>query len=175
MSYDDWDWLLGVNLGGMINGVVTFVPRLKARGGGHIVNTASMMGLIASPGWGAYATSKFAAVGMSEALRIDLAPYGIGVSVLCPGLVATNLLNSAQSRLGSAETGPDQGVAALKSLKPGEAIEPRVVGERVAEAIAANQPYICTHPEYYEAVAERYGQVLEALRPYAPAITARVD
>ena len=82
-SYDDWDWVLGVNLGGVVNGIRTFVPRLIARGeGGHVVNTASMAGLMASPGNSVYCTSKFAVVGLSEGLRKELAPKGIGVTVL---------------------------------------------------------------------------------------------
>ena len=81
VSYDDWDWVLGVNIGGVVNGIQTFVERIKKHGqGGHIVNTASMAGFLPSAG-GIYAASKFAVVGMSEALRADLAPYNIGVSV----------------------------------------------------------------------------------------------
>ena len=85
-TYDDWDWVLGVNLGGVINGVHTFVPRIKSHGeAGHVVNTASIAGLLATAGNGVYATTKHAVVGLSDALRQELALAGIGVSVLCPG------------------------------------------------------------------------------------------
>lgn len=164
-SYADWDWVLGVNLQGVINGVTAFLPQLKARGWGHIVNTASMMGLIASPSWGVYVTSKFAVVGLSEALRLDLAPHGIGVSVLCPGLVATNLLTSERNRddLAGPPVERDDGVAAIRALNPDEVIEPREVGELVAEAILANAPYVCPHPQYRPAVVARFERLLEAL------------
>src|SRR5690606_21507652 len=87
-SYDDWDWVMGVNLHGVINGVMTFVPRMKARRlGGYVVNTASMASILAAGAPGIYNTTKFAVRGLSESLRYSLAPHGIGVSVLCPGLV----------------------------------------------------------------------------------------
>ena len=84
-TYQDWDWVLGVNLGGVVNGVVTFVPRIKAHGeGGHVVNTASMAAFVAGPGAGIYTTAKFAVHGLSDALRWSLLPHGIGVSMVCP-------------------------------------------------------------------------------------------
>src|SRR5215471_5567597 len=98
-SYDDWDWVLGVNLGGVVNGVQTFVKRLKAHGeGGHIVNTASMASFISGPGAGIYTASKFAVRGLTEALRYSLAPHNIGVSVLCPGLVKSHIYESDKVR-----------------------------------------------------------------------------
>lgn len=91
-SYDDWDWVLGVNLGGVINGVQTFLPRMLARGaGGHIVATASLAGLVAGAGASIYTTSKMAVVGLMECLRGEVAEHGIGVSVLCPHLVRTDI------------------------------------------------------------------------------------
>jgi len=87
-TYADWDFCLGVNLGGVINGVHTFVPRILAHGhGGHVVNVSSMGGLSASVGAGLYCTSKYAVVGLSESLRADLKEHGIGVSVCCPSAV----------------------------------------------------------------------------------------
>lgn len=115
-TYDDWDWILGVNLGGVINGVQTFVPRLKAQGqGGHIVNTASMAAFITGPGAGIYTTSKFAVRGLTESLRWNLAPHNIGVSVLCPGLVNSAIYESdkVRPRALSQHVGPvDQGFMA---------------------------------------------------------------
>src|SRR5207244_4950910 len=89
-THRDWEWTLGVNLWGVIHGLEAFLPRMIAqRDGGHVVNTASMAGLIASQGPGVYNTSKYAVVGLSETLAKDLRPYGIGVAVLCPMGVAT--------------------------------------------------------------------------------------
>ena len=94
-TYDDWDFCLGVNLGGTVNCVRTFVPRMIARGaGGHIVLTSSINGLFASGGVGPYTASKFATTAIGECLRMNLAPFGIGVSILCPGAVATGLFES---------------------------------------------------------------------------------
>ncbi|MGH7308636.1 MAG: SDR family NAD(P)-dependent oxidoreductase, partial [Candidatus Rokuibacteriota bacterium] len=95
----DWQWVLGVNLWGVIHGLLAFLPRMIDQGqGGHVVNTASMAGLIASQGLGVYNTSKYAVVGLSETLAKDLRPYGIGVSVLCPMGVATGIQTSERNR-----------------------------------------------------------------------------
>ena len=99
MTYADWDWILGVNVGGVVNGLQAVLPRIKATGeGGHIVNTASMAGLTAGAGMGVYNASKFAVVGLSEALRADLAETDIGVSVLCPAMVDTEIIRSERIR-----------------------------------------------------------------------------
>ena len=98
-SYDDWDWVMGVNLHGPINGVMTFAPRMiKAGQGGYIVNTASMAAFLAAGLPAIYNTTKFAVRGMSESLRASLAPHGIGVSVLCPGLVKSYIYASDDIR-----------------------------------------------------------------------------
>src|SRR5215468_4404912 len=98
-THRDWEWVLGVNLWGVIHGVEAFVPRMIAqKEPGHIVNTASMAGLIASQGLGVYNTSKYAVVGLSETLQKDLRPHNIGVSVLCPMGVSTNIRTSERNR-----------------------------------------------------------------------------
>src|SRR5206468_2908080 len=98
-THRDWQWAIGVNLWGVIHGVETFVPRMIAAGEpGHVVNTASMAGLIASQGLGVYNTTKYAVVGLSETLQKDLRGYGIGVSVLCPMGVKTAIRQSARNR-----------------------------------------------------------------------------
>ena len=98
-TYDDWDWQMSVNLGGMINGIQTFIPRMLKHGlGAHIVNTASMAGFLPLPGCAIYCTTKFAVRGLSECLQLDLAPQGIGVSVLCPGAVNTNIHEAVLTR-----------------------------------------------------------------------------
>ena len=97
--YDDWDWGLGVLLGGVVNGIQTFLPRLLAHGeGGHIVNTSSMAGVLPIPGAAIYITAKAALIGLSEALRSELAPEGIGVSAFCPGPVQTNIREGRRTR-----------------------------------------------------------------------------
>src|SRR5437879_290434 len=105
-THRDWRWVLGVNLWGVIHGVEAFVPRMIAQQSeGHVVNTASMAGLIASQGLGVYNTSKYAVVGLSETLVKDLRPYGIGVSVLCPMGVATRIRDSERGRPRAAAPG----------------------------------------------------------------------
>ena len=97
--YDDWDWGLGVLLGGAVNGIQTFLPRLLAHGeGGHIVNTSSMAGVLPIGGAAIYITAKAALIGLSEALRSELAPEGIGVSAFCPGPVQTNIREGGRMR-----------------------------------------------------------------------------
>lgn len=167
-TYDDWDWVLGVNLGGVINGVQTFVRRMKAHGEeAHIVNTASAAGLMASPGLGVYCTSKFAVVGLSESLRADLEPYGIGVSVLCPGFVDTRIHDSSRNRperweRTEYEPTPEQEALAVAILEAG--MDPAEVAEAVRDAVRANEPWILTHPELKPFVAERMQAILEAFK-----------
>jgi len=169
-SYDDWDWLLGVNLHGVINGVMTFVPRMKARGGGgHVVNTASMAAFLCGPQPGIYNTTKFAVRGMSESLRYSLAKHGIGVSVLCPGLVKSHIFASDEIR-------PDQlkaGAKAVDATAVGRleqlhqaGMEPDVIAARVIEAIHANRFYIFSHPEFRDELGEVFDDVLAAFRDY---------
>lgn len=95
---DDWAWLLRVNLGGTVNGTRSFGPLMRARGAGRIVNVASASGFCNLPGLAAYGTTKYAVVGLSEALRAELLPSGVMVSVVCPGLVASSILESARIR-----------------------------------------------------------------------------
>ncbi len=168
MSYKDWDWVMGVNLQGVINGVQTFVERIKSHGeGGHIVNTASMAGHLAFPGLGVYNTTKFAVVGLSEALRADLAAHKIGVSVLCPGVVTTNIFNSGRNRpedlqaetdtaslVLTADISDTERTARLQQIMQG-ALDPAVVGDMVLAAIQANDEYIFTHPELKPLVESR--------------------
>jgi NAD(P)-dependent dehydrogenase (short-subunit alcohol dehydrogenase family) len=166
-TYQDWDWILGVNLGGVVNGVQTFVPRLLKRNqGGQIVNTASMASFITGPGAGIYTTSKFAVRGLSECLRWNLAPRNIGVSVLCPGLVNSNIHESERIRPAhlASDTGPvDE--AFMKKLpdmhKAG--MDPVEVGRKVLEGIKRNDLYIFPHPEFREELREIFNEVLAAL------------
>ena len=164
VSYDDWDWVIGVNLWGPINGVKTFAKRIRAHGeGGHFVITASAAGLVAGVGNGVYNTSKFGAVGLGETLRAEMAPYGIGVSLLCPGAVKTNINNARRNR---PEKFADAGVymtseqeeLMLKSFEHGT--EPRHLGDMVLKGIVEDSPYILPHREFIPAVKKRFETIL---------------
>jgi len=169
VTYEDWDWVMGVNVGGGVNGVQTFVERMKTRGtGGHIVNTSSMAGMTTSPGLGVYNASKFAVVGMSEAMQGDLAEDNIGVSVLCPGMVRTRILESERTRPDDFESGDQTAETAAKEhnelmqMAMGTGIDPDEVGEMVLQGVKANQLYLFPHPEMKEATAARFGHILDA-------------
>ena len=176
-SYDDWDWILGVNLGGVVNGVQTFVPRIKAHGeGGHVVNTASMASFIASGVAGIYCTSKFAVRGLSEALRWSLAPHKIGVSVLCPGLVQSAIYESEKIRPADLSAGAvpsdPQFLARLAEVhKVG--MTPEEIGAKVLRAIQRNDFYIFSHPEFKEELRALFDEALGAV-PNEPAPPERL-
>jgi NAD(P)-dependent dehydrogenase (short-subunit alcohol dehydrogenase family) len=174
-SYDDWDWVLGVNLGGVINGVMTFAPRMKARAlsgevkGGHIVNTASMASFIASGTPGIYNTSKFAVRGLSCSLRHSMYPYGIGVSAVHPGLVKSYIYASDDVR-------PDELKGAMKPVDAAAVerlagvhefgMEPDVIGARILEGVRENRANIFTHPDHEEEVREIFDEILADYRAY---------
>lgn len=174
MSYNDWDWVLGVNLDGVVNGLQSFVELIESHGeGGHIINTASIAGHLAVPGLGIYNASKFAVVAISETLRNDLAAKDIGVSVLCPGLVDTNIFDSGRNRpdtlksatesdnlIATIADGPDS-AERLQEIRAA-ALDPAVVGDMVLHAIRENEMYIFTHPEMEEAVSERAAGVSDS-------------
>ncbi len=159
----DWEWLVGVNLLGVVHGIRVFVPHIRAHGqGGHVVNTASIAGLSALPGLGIYTATKHAVVALSEVLREELAPEGIGVSVLCPGGVKTRIHEAGRNRpavLGGPDADP--GAAATEAVVE-TGMDPRAVGERVVRAIRANELYVLTHPEFRAAFAARAEAILAA-------------
>ena len=158
MAYNDWDWVTSVNIDGVVNGIQTFTERMKAHGeGGHFVNTASMAGHISIPGLSIYTATKFAVVGISETMRADLQPHDIGVSVLCPGVVNTNIFTATRNRpdelAGTELTMPPAGgaseqerAARMEELMAA-ALDPAVVGDMVLHAIREDEFYIFTHPE----------------------------
>ena len=169
VTYEDWDWVMGVNVGGVVNGLQTMVSRIKAHGeGGHIINTASMAGVTTSPGLGVYNASKFAVVGLSEALRKDLEPHDIGVSVLCPGMVRTRILDSERTRPDQFDVQQADANAAAKShsevmqLAMNTGIEATEVAQMVVEGIKQNQLYLFPHPELKEATQMRSQEILAA-------------
>lgn len=171
-TYNDWDWIVGVNLGGVINGVQTFLPRIKAHGeGGHIVNTASIAGLYAQEGTGIYATTKYGVVGLSESLRDEMVPYGIGVSVLCPGLVTSRLVEAnrnrpKQYRDGGRGAAPGNSAQLNRYMQAGA--DPAEIGAAVLAAIKANKLYVLPHSEFRDALADRFQSILAAFGDGAP-------
>jgi len=164
----DWDWVMGVNMHGAVNGLLAFIPRLKAHGeGGHIVNTSSVSGLRYSPGrgQGIYSTSKFAIVALSEALASDLAPLNIGVSVLCAGFVKTQMPNSGRNRPARFGGPIAQRQAPDDPLVAGglHGKDPDLVGEYVANAIEENQLHILTDAKERGLIEARMRKIVEAL------------
>lgn len=154
-----------INVTGVFLGVQAVVPRMVARGaGGHILNTGSMASFLAPAGLSAYAASKFAVAGLSEALRTELAPQNIGVSMLCPGGVQSNLVNSSAEQRKQAISKTIDDEQKLVSSRPlnQQVMLAENVGKRVLEAIKANEFYIFTHPEYAPLIAERCDAVSAA-------------
>lgn len=161
----DWDWVIDVNLKGVVYGMEVFGPLIDSHGeGGHFVNTASMAGHISPAGMEPYCATKFAVVAMSEGWRDQLAPKNIGVSVLCPGLVSTNIYAGRRTRqnhvYGDAARPVD--AAALEAQREWMAggIDPMIVGQRVVEAVKDDDLYIFSHVEYESVVRERYERVM---------------
>ena len=168
LTLDDWRWMIGVNLWGVIHGVHTFLPILKAnREGGHMVNTASMAGLVAGPRLGAYAAAKYGVVGLTEVLAAELAADNsrVGVSVLCPGTVHTSIGRSSRNRPADL---PDAGFKdidiELEDNPRYRWIYPADAGAVVVRAIKRGDLYALTHPDWYPMVAERHQAIAEAFR-----------
>jgi NAD(P)-dependent dehydrogenase (short-subunit alcohol dehydrogenase family) len=168
-GFADWDWGLGVNLGGTANGLVLGLPRIKAHGqGGHVVNVSSQAAFLpARPGRGIYATTKAGLVAMSEHLRLELDGKGIGVSVLCPGMVKTNIRESGLARPdhlreGSAFVELEAGMREM-AIDP-DWMEPIEAGRITVEAILADRLYVFTHPEMLPMYKQRFDAVEEAMR-----------
>lgn len=165
LSYEDWDWVMGVNLNGVVNGVMTFVPELTRHGSdAHMINTASVGGLVGMPGLSIYNTAKFGVVGLSEALRADLYESGVGISVLCPGLVRTNLNTGERNRPGN--EGKEIEAPENDALQQG--MDPMELGETVLEAVRAGEFFICPHPEFRGVIKDRNAALEAAFKGDAP-------
>ncbi len=149
MDPDSFDRIIAINLVGVFNGVSAFAADLAARGRGHIVNTSSQAGLAASiPGVGAYTAAKFGVTGMTENLRNEMAEKGVGVSLLCPGFVVTNLTENT-IRISGVRREYAPGAMPQTSVTSAD------VGEMVVQGIADDAPYILTHPGVWASMAER--------------------
>lgn len=166
-GYADWDFGLGVNLGGVVNGIQTVLPGMIERNrGGHIVNTASLAATIIMPSqYVIYAASKAAVLNLSENIRADLAEAGIGVSVLCPGFVKSNIHEAADNRPQRFRQGSGfaQAEQTLSQREVGENwMEPEEVGRMVADAIIKDELYIITHGEFRNRMEDRMQALLAA-------------
>jgi len=169
-----WEWILGVNLFGVVNGIRAFVPHLLAQGEGHVVNTASVAGLLAAPWMAPYNASKHAVVGVSESLYHELAALGsqVGVSVLCPGFVRTQIADANRNwpaALGPPpEDRPDGGElrATLRAVIE-SGTDPAVIAAAVRDAIVDGRFWILTHPEFGDGITARFGAAVEGRNPEA--------
>ena len=167
-SYDDYDWIMAVNFGGNVNGIVSFLPRIKAsEGRRHVVNVSSMAAFLPGPQAGIYTASKFAVRGLTESLRYNLAPHGIGCSLCCPALPRTNAWKSAQKR-------PDDfGESGFAQAKEGEleqfgtafelGMDPYEVGAKILRGMSQQDGLILTHPEHGPDFADEYLKQVKAL------------
>lgn len=165
VTLEEWDWVIGVNVMGVVHGIRSFVPLIRAHGqGGHVVNTGSVSALFVREGYdqGAYAMTKYAVLALSEALELELAGSGIGVSVLCPGGVRTAIYDSAArrpERFGGRYCRPTE--EALKSAVF-TTLEPEVVGRRVRQAIMDNEFLVLTHTGERDAISARFDRISAA-------------
>ena len=170
-SLEDWQWVLGVNLYGVVNGIRTFAPLLIEQGEGHIVNTASMAGLTSPPFMSTYNVSKHAVVTLSETLFADLAlagASGVGVSVLCPGWVRTRIHEAARNRPGSPDPdvdGPTAGFGDFVGALIADGLDPDDVADQVIDAILTRRFYILTHPDWMPMITGRVDRIVEGRDP----------
>jgi len=143
---DDWDWILGINVLGVVHGCHFFVPPMIARrAGGHVVNVASLAGLVASQALAAYAATKFAVVGLSEALRDELIPHGVGVTAICPGLINTPILHAARLR-GEAMSRPEARERMIETYRRRN-YTPERVAEKILLAVQRGRAVAPVSPE----------------------------
>ena len=178
LTIDDWRWMIGVNLYGVIHGVQTFLPILEANAdGGHIVNTASMAGLVALPRLGAYSVTKYGVVALTEVLAAELAAQGskVSISVLCPGTVRTNIGTSSRNRP------PYFAHQGLKDVDITEEnnpvhrwIDPEDAGAVVVRAIKRGTLYALTHPDWLDMVEKRHSVIANAFREAATEATTEM-
>ncbi len=168
-TYDDFDWLVGVNFGGVVNGMVTFVPRMiKAGKPAHIVTVSSLGGLMGSALAAPYSAAKAATVNLMESYRMSLEKYGIGVSVVCPANIKSNIaeaLRHRPARFGtSGYVENDEAVASLHSIYQ-HGMEPTVLAGHIKRGIEDNQLYIIPYPEAKEGVEKHFQAIIDSIPP----------
>lgn len=164
-SAESWRWMIDVNVMGVVHGIHAFAPLLVGQGEGHIVCTASAAGLVTPPGLGGYAATKHAVVGLSAVLREELAPAGVGVSVVCPGVVRTRIFESERNRPrqlgGSAHT--DDATAKVFLEATAGAPGPEIVADAVYEGVLADRLFVLPSPEVNGMILKRIDEVRAAL------------
>jgi NAD(P)-dependent dehydrogenase (short-subunit alcohol dehydrogenase family) len=162
-SDEDWSWVLAVNLHGVINGLQAFLPRMREQEGEkHVVNTASIAGIGPGALVAPYAATKHAVVGISDTLRVEGEPFGIGCSVLCPSNVATRICESERNRQASFG-GPVPAPNVLIADHVARGLDPLLVGRMVRQAVLDDVPFIFTHPpETRDIVEQRHQAMLES-------------
>jgi NAD(P)-dependent dehydrogenase (short-subunit alcohol dehydrogenase family) len=173
LSVAEWDWVLGVNLHGVIHGIASFLPRMLASGEeGHIVNTASMAGHLAFAGMGAYNASKYAVVGISESLFAELAGTNVGVSALCPGWVNTRIGESGRNRPANVPervARPDDAARSeFISAVLAAGLSPKEIANMVHHAIITNRFWIFSHPEMLAGIRTRTDEIMSGRNPGEP-------
>ena len=171
-TFADWDWVMGVNLGGVINGIVTMLPRILRHGeGGHIVNTSSMSGMLPVGGTTIYSSAKAAVLTMMECMRPELEGRGVICSAFCPGAVQSNIAQAGETR--PAELAESGYAEADKRRQDGGTFfhlyqTKEQVGQRVLEGILADELYILTHSEFLEGVRERGEAMTLSVQDHLP-------
>ncbi|MEO7247788.1 MAG: SDR family oxidoreductase [Novosphingobium sp.] len=155
LSPEMFERVMAINVTGVFNGIKTFAPAMIARGSGHIVNTSSMNGLSPFGSFAAYSASKFAVLGLSDALREELAPAGVGVSTLFPGLTRSRM---SESDAGGTKAKDPERLAAIRA----NMMDPVWLGRAVVHAVENDEPYIVTHPEYRDSLVARHERILAA-------------
>ncbi|MDX8147566.1 SDR family oxidoreductase [Lentzea sp. BCCO 10_0061] len=160
LTYDKWDLALAVNLTGVINGIQAFLPRMIERRTGYVVNTASVAGLVSDPNL-LYATAKFAVVGLSESLRLNVAEHGVDVSVLCPGPVDTDIVANTSASHAAVALRDDYVPAVAAFLKSGPGID--AVGEMVLAGMEKRSPWIFTGYDARPHLEKRTAALLDCL------------
>ena len=161
---EDWDWIVGINVWGVVHGCHFFIPPMVARRrGGHVVNVSSAAGYLATAQLAAYSTTKFAVFGLSEALRDELRPHGIGVTAVCPGIINTPITTTARMR---GPAGTEAARAALVALYRRRNYGPERVAANILKAIAKNRPVAPISPEAW---------TMYLMKRLSPALTTRIN
>lgn len=163
LSLEDFRWVLDVNLWGVIHGLKAFMPHLKSNpAGGYVVNIASLAAVIPGPGLTAYGASKAAVTAISGSLAVELEPEGkVGISVVLPARVRTNIQAGSKNRPGYRDDGPQTGAF----LPPTRVLEPREVGDLVVDAIRTGERYVFTHPEMRDAIVSHHADFVRSMTP----------
>ncbi|MDQ6900836.1 MAG: SDR family NAD(P)-dependent oxidoreductase [Candidatus Dormibacteraeota bacterium] len=176
LPHDDWEWVLGVNLWGVINGIRSFVPVLLEQDAAHVINTASLAGVTTGT-LGAYGVSKHGVVALSESLYVELQMRGarVGVSVLCPGWVRTRIADSDRNRPAEAEPQLEPHPAAQPILdmvrqRVERGMDPGQVADQAVDAVRSSRFYVLTHPEMNDAIRRRADEVVSGGPPSIPTL-----